>query len=390
LEGLSTVFFEGEDVLIENFEFLHSAFFQVGVGFFVAAGAMTVLGIKKLNQIKMVEGLEVDKTTGACVVTPQVLCKYIPVKEGNEHVNSGGQNLLDELFMGIEESAGRVLLMRMQVMKRFPHLSDTFRIESMIQASFAQNLKNLVEVSPLTWIYLIPALSFANALDLSHGVINSASPNAADSVGYFFSTLSVIGPSVFSVFLSGVWGLWNCWKLTQIKYMMMPRLERNPTNDQTEVLPPLMDSPSVKRTFDSSPPWVRPIESIWAKTAETAVDELFGEAGAAGMKLYQNSIKYQTWLCLTHIVFFGTQIVPRDIMALLTGLEVGDPSHLKPELISYSLFVLVSLFQLSVVSPRAFWNFCYIQVLEGESAKRLVIVSGNDPASDEVPVLSLG
>jgi hypothetical protein len=369
LEDWSTVFFGEKDILVENFEFLHSAFFQVGVGFFIAAGVMTVVGIKKLNEIKLVEGLEVDKATGACVVTPEVLCKYIPVKEGNEHVIPGGNSLLDELLMGKEERAGRVLLIRIQVMKVFPHLPDTFRIEKMVQASFAQNLYNLVELSPLTWIYLIPALSLANALDLSHDVINSASPNAADSVGYFFSTPSVIGPSVFTVGLSIVWGVWNCWKLTQIKYMMMPRLEKNPANGRTEVLPPLMDSPSSRQAFDSSPPWVRHIESIWAKTPKTDFDELFGIAGAAGMKLYRNSIKYQIWLCLTHVVFFGTQIVPRDIIALATGAVVGDPSHLRAELISYSLFVLLSLFQLSVVSPRAFWNFCLVQVLDDEASK---------------------
>jgi hypothetical protein len=384
LEGWSMVFFGEDDIMVENFEFLHSAFFQVGVGFFIVAGAMTVVGIQKLNEIKMVEGLEVDNATGACVVTPEVLCKYIPVKEGNENVIPGGNNLLEELVMGKEERAGRVLLMRMQVLKLFPHLPDTFRIETMVQASFAQNLYNLVEVSPLTWIYLIPALSLANALDLSHDVINSASPNAADSVGYFFSTPSVIGPSVFTVVLSVVWGVWNCWKLTQIKYMMMPRLEKNLVNGKTEVLPPLMESTSSRRRFDSSPPWVRPIESIWAKTPTTSLDELFGKAGAAGLNLYRNSIKYQTWLCLTHVVFFGTQIVPRDIIAISTGAAVGDPSHLRAELISYSLFVLVSLFQLAVVSPRAFWNFCLVEVLEDEAAKRFLVLSGNNPSPDKV------
>jgi hypothetical protein len=383
LEGLSVVFFEEKDILVENFEFLHSAFFQVGVGFFIAAGAMTVVGIKKLNEIKTVEELEVDAATGACVVTPEVLCKYIPVKETADNIIPGGNTLWDELFMEKKERAGRVLLMRMQLMKLFPHLTNTFRVETVVKASFAQNLFKLVELSPLTWIYLVPALSLANALDLSHDVINSASPNAADTVGYFFSTPTVIVPSLFSVALSVIWGVWNCWKLTQIKYMAMPRLERNPNTKVTEVLPPLMDSVKSREAFDSSPAWVRPLERFWGKPAKTPLDELFGEAGGAGLKLYQNSIKYQTWLCLTHIVFFGTQNIPRDIHAIWTGATVGDPDHLMAELISYSVFVSVSLFQLLFVSPRAFWNFCLIQSLDYEASKQLLLLSGNDPAPDE-------
>ncbi|KAG7344177.1 hypothetical protein IV203_022185 [Nitzschia inconspicua] len=384
LEGLSMAFFQEKDTLVENFEFLHTAFFQVGIGFFIAAGAMTVEGIKKLNEIKTVEGLEVDAATGACLVTPTVLCKYIPVKETNQNAIPGGNILWDELFMKKEERAGRVLLIRIQLMKLFPHLQETFRVETVVQASFAQNLYKVVELSPLTWIYLIPALSLANALDLSHDVINSASPNAADSVGYFFSTRSVFGPSLLSVTLSVVWGVWNCWKLTKIKYMIMPRLGKNAISGETEVLPPLMDSKSSRQAFHSSPAWVRPIERIWSKPAITPLDELFGEAGRSGMKMYQTSIKYQTWLCLTHIVFFGTQIIPRDIVAIWTGATVGDPDHLIPELVAYSIFVLASLFQLSVVSPRAFWNFCLIQSLEEESSKKLLVLSGNDHVPDQL------
>ncbi|KAL3908057.1 MAG: hypothetical protein SGILL_008628, partial [Bacillariaceae sp.] len=189
LEGVSIAFFGEEDILVENFEFLHSAFFQVGVGFFIGAGAMTAVGLRKLKEIDSVEGLETDPETGACGVTPEMLYKYVPAGKTDQYIAtektvSGGNTLLDEIFMEKEERAGRVLLMR----TLFPDMPNTFRVESLIQSSFAHNLRKIVKVSPVTWIYLIPALCLANAVDLSHEVVNSASPKAAEASGFFFST----------------------------------------------------------------------------------------------------------------------------------------------------------------------------------------------------------
>jgi hypothetical protein len=378
LRGLSLELFGEEEILVENFEFLHSAFFQVGVGFFVVVGAMRAGGIRKLNEIKTLEGLELDQETGACTATAAKLSQYIPMKEMGEPLAiSGGNSLWDEIFMGKEERAARSLLLRNQIMKCFPSLPETFRVESLIQASFAQKLYKLVKVSPLTWIYIIPALALANGIDLSHEVINSASPNAAESVGFFFSAPSAVVPASISVAVSLVWGIWNCWKVTQIKYMLWPRFEMDPVTGETEIVPPLVEFEANRKSFDSSPAWVQPIEGIWGKPATNPLEELFGTAGSSGMKLYQNSIKYQTWLTLTHIVFFGTQIVPRDINAILTGATVGDPSHLTAELVTYGGFVFVGLLQLAFIAPRAFWNYCLIAPAEGRTAEKLLVLSGN-------------
>jgi hypothetical protein len=383
LLGLSMELFGEEEILVENFEFLHSAFFQVGVGFFVVVGAMTAAGIRKLNEIKTVEGLQMDLETGACTATAEKLAQYIPMEKIVENSRplaiSGANSVWEDIVMGKEERAARSLLLRNQIMKLYPYLPDTFRVESLIQASFAQNLYKLVKVSPLTWIYIIPALALANGLDLSHEVVNSASPNAADSVGFFFSEPSAIVPASVSVALSLVWGIWNCWKVTQIKYMLLPRLEMDPVTGQAEIVPPLVESEAKRKSFNSSPAWVQPIESIWGKPATNPLEELFGTAGRAGMKLYQNSIKYQTWLTLTHIVFFGTQIVPRDIDAFLTGATVGDPNHLTAELVTYGGFVFVSLLQLLFIAPRAFWNYCLIAPAEERTTEKLLGLSGNIP-----------
>lgn len=375
LEALSVKFFGEADILVETFEFLHTSFFQVGIGFFIAAGAMVAVGLRKLAEIETIQELRPD-AMGACTVSADKLAAYLPVVDDNEllylQTKANPIPLLwSEIMMPTEERAGKVLLMRDDLMRRF-NLPNTFRIETFVECAFAKNLLETVELSPLTWVYLIPALALANSVDLSHEVVNAASPNAAESAGYFFSTPWAIGPSVFTVLLSLIWGYWNCYKTTYIKYMLMPRLGRDEGTGAAKVFPPPVEFEHCRQNFNSSPPWVQPIEKVWAKPARNDYDSLFGTAGAAGPALYRNSIKFHTWLCITNVVFFGSQIVSRDVDAVLTGTVVGDPSHLIPELVAYGSFVLLTLVQLIFVAPRAFWNFCIVSsVEERESAELL-------------------
>jgi len=387
LEEWSVELFGEGDILVEDFEFLHTAFFQVGIGFFLAAGAMVTVGLFKLAEIDKIEELQVDAQTGACSVTAEKLTRYLPTvvgptpEDGEEEeldqpVSLDGPSaLVDEIFMSTEERAGLTLLLRSRLVERFD-LPETFRVEQYIRNAFAENLLELVELSPLTWIYLIPALALANAIDLSHEVVNAASPNAADSAGFFFSTPWAIIPSTLSVGLSLVWGTWNCWKMTLIKYMLLPQLGRDEATGAAQILAPPVDRTTAREAFasqTSSPAWVQPLEGVWSEPARTPFQELFGTAGAAGLHLYRNSIKFQAWLCITHIVFFGTQIVPRDIDALLTGAAVGDPNSLVPELLAHGGFLLLSLTQLFFITPRAFWNFCLVACLgDDEEVEKLL------------------
>jgi len=369
LEDLSVKVFGEREILIETFEYLHTAFFQVGVGFFVAAGAMVALGIQKLREIETIEELQVDSATGACTVTPEVLARYLPSPQDQHETPK--QNIWNEIVMSTEERAGKSLLMRYRLVEKY-HLPETFRIEKYIERAFVENLLELVELSPLTWIYLIPALALANSIDLSHDVINANSPDAFESSGFFFSTPWAIWPSVFTVFSSFIWGIWNCWKMTEIKYMLLPRLGQTPSTAEADIIVAPIDIKEEREKFSSSPSWVQPLEALWAKPAVTDYDRLFGAAGAAGLDLYRNSIKFQSWVCITNIVFFGTQIVPRDLDAVLSGAKVGAPQYLTMELLTYGSFVALSLFQLLLVSPRAFWNYCLVACLEEGVSRELL------------------
>ena len=293
-------------------------------------------------------------------MTPEKLEPYLQLVVDNKERPQ--QTLWNEIVMSTQERTGKVLLMREVDWCNSTICQVRFALKSNVQGAFAENLRELVELKPCTWIYLIPALALANSIDLSHEVVNANSINAFESSGFFVSTPWAILPSVFTAVLSTVWGVWNCWKLTQIKYMLLPRLGKE--SDKTTILAPPIDVEHLRQRVDSSPAWVRPIERLWAKPATTPYQELFGAAGAAGPELYRNSIKFQSWLCITHIVFFGTQIIPRDIDAIRMGAEVGAPEYLNLELLVYGSFVALSILQLVLVSPRAFWNYCLVACSE--------------------------
>jgi len=54
-------------------------------------------------------------------------------------------------------------------------------MEAYAEEVLAHNLNETVELSPLVWLPIIQALAVANAVDLSHDVVNAASPNAYES-----------------------------------------------------------------------------------------------------------------------------------------------------------------------------------------------------------------
>lgn len=370
LGELSMKLFGEEEVLIESFEFLHTVFFQVAIAFFIAGGGLVVSGVIKSTQIGELEKERTDETKISCSMSANELADLLP----NDYAEGGpvsNPTFWDDLTMSIEERAAKAILLRRRLMDQYS-LPESFRSERYVAASFAEKLLEFVELSPLTWIYLIPALALANSVDLMHDVVNAASPNAGESVGYFFSTPWALIPAILTETLSLWWGVWNGWKITNIKYMLIPQLARNPETKQTEIRQPPIDDETARNSFSSSPSWVRPIESIWGAQARTPYEKLFGAAGASGPELYGNSIKLHVWLCITHVVFFGTQIIPRDIDAWNGLTTAGDPNHLTAELVTYGSFVLLSLAQLIILAPTTFWNYCIVTSLEDEVSEELL------------------
>ena len=80
-------------------------------------------------------------------------------------------------------------------------------------------------------------------------------------------------------------------------------------------------------------------------------------------RVYRDSIRFHTWLCVAQIVYSTTQIVARDATALYLGETLGNPEGTLPELILWSIFVLSAIFQLSL-APTTFLNYCFVTSVE--------------------------
>ena len=341
LSSLSEEYLGDEEILLESFEFLHLAFFQVGVGFFVTAGLFVWSSLRECEEVKTMEGIGLDKD-GSCMASLPTIASIL---DQNDFIHNAKRNdssniflVFDDLASNSKQRGARTLLAREYFVQE-GKLPSNALIEPLIANEFGKNLLEFVELSPLAWIPLIPALALANSIDLSHDVVNAASANAADSSGYFYGTQGAFYPSAAIVGISIAWGLWNYWHSAIAKNYKIPTLLRSSSSD-VGILPPqdaLGDEADREGAYSS-------IFSAWRFDKQLA------------------SIKYQTWLCITSLVFFGTQIVSRDITALIANAQIGDPENLIPEILSYGSFVIISALLL-VLSRKSFLNLTLAEVL---------------------------
>ncbi len=234
-----------------------------------------------------------------------------------------------------------------------------------------------MELSPITWLPLIPLIALENSVDLSRDVVSASSSNAFESCGYFFATPWVFYPTIFFQGLSLTWALFNFWKMTSIKKMLLPTLVTDGVNGEAALLPPRYTIDEIRKDFNSSPSIFAWGEQFFtgggAKTCppRNEHEELFGAVGAKFEGVYRDSMRFSTWLCVALIVYSTTQIVFRDMAALYLHANVGNPDGLMPELIMWIIFTASAVFQLSL-APTTFLNFCFVTGVE-EYVKKDII-----------------
>ena len=374
VEPFSKEYFGKSDIFVKNVIFFQEAFLQLGIVYLVASTAMILKGLSKLNDIDEIQDSIVDPMTGYRV-TPEKLVNYYSEKEYNRpQENPGYTGITRELFMDKREWSAKVLMLRNLVMDLIPDLPPNFRVEALLEESFAQNMFRLVQIPTLAWLVFVPFLALSNGLDLSNGVINAGANNADATAGTFIDNFAVFTTALSSVVISSIWSYWNCWKMTQIKYMILPKLQPDPSIGAPVIQMPPIYSAFLRRTFDSSPPTLKRIEAFFAKPPRTAYDELFGEVGSAGLDVYGNSIKYQAWLNLATLTFLGVHVMSRDIEVLLATAK--EPTLVSIEFFTYMIMFVLSLIQLTLTTPRTFWNYCIIACMEDRNLQYLLDVAG--------------
>jgi hypothetical protein len=193
--------------------------------------------------------------------------------------------LWKEVFMMSDQIRAETLVVKERFAKTHP-LLPSFKIECYFIPIFG-SLQEVVELSPLTWLPLIPTISLGRSIDMSHNVVSSSSWNAYETCGCFLGNPAFF--IVSSAFAAGTltWGVWNFWKLTSIKQMLLPPLVKDLCQGASATLLPLRYEDKVLlEEFNSSPSIFGWIESFFGEPAENEHEKLFGAAGAAGPKIY--------------------------------------------------------------------------------------------------------
>lgn len=375
---ISEQYLGDEEILLESFEFLHTAFFEVAVGFFLISGFTVAKVLDKINSLSDFSRVVFDTNADGNVCLEE-LADVLSVETVVVDLNGDGTLSQDEisqalqkapkptlykqLFIASKEVKAEALVVRERFVQTCS-VSPDFRIEKYFATVFGHNLQEIVELSPLTWLPLIPALSLGRSVDLSRDVISASSANAAESSGFFLASTAFFGVSSALAVIGLVWGLWNFWKLNAMKEILVPVLVRDSsTGGRATLLPPRYEDKKVMKEFNSSPFIFGWIESFFGEPPRNDQEKLFGSAGAAGPELYRNSIKFHSWLIVSQIVFWGTQIVARDANALIQGLEVGNSDLVVPELVVFTCFVASAIGQL-LLAPQTFLNYCLVTSIE--------------------------
>jgi hypothetical protein len=388
LEHAGEATLQDSEILVETFEFLHTAFFQVGMTYF---GVSTLLVLRSLRQLAML-----DEVTQVAMSADNFNCLAALAATSTSASTIDAAAPMPPTTAAVPTVSTEDLLVRERLVRQFDLHPAQFRVENYFGSIMGRTLEELVELAPCTaWLPLIPALSQGRSIDMSRDVVSASSSNALASAGYFVSTPSFVAGTSLAALGGMVWGGWNYWKMNEIKRMVLPAVQGGRQADEGSVR--MVDPPYLNATqlaaFDSSPSVFGWIEAAVVSTffdGETPEEEdnevcedldssqgrqlrLFGQAGESGPELYLRSIKFHTWLVTTQVVFWGTQIVARDVSAVSSlyasgaagsSAEIGRPEFVVAELLLYGTFVGAALFQLLYVAPQTFWNYILVTSVE--------------------------
>jgi hypothetical protein len=395
---LSERFLGDEEILLETFEFLHTAFFEVGIGFFLIAGLTVAEVLKKIESLKVFSETIFDMD-GNGQVSLEELAGALKIYSIEVDSNQDGildeeevqlavrsaekVTLWDEIRISAKTIQAEALVMRERFLRK-GRVKPSFRIEAYCEKIFARNLKEIVELSPLVWLPLVPFLALGDSVDISRDVVSAASANAAESCGFFLGTPLFFAASSTFTFVSLIWGCFNFWKMWQIKVMLIPTLVRDcACSNQAVLLPPRYEDTKLLAEFNSSPSIFGWLEGFYAEPARSRHESLFGVAGAARPELYRNSIKFHSWDIVCQIVFYGTQTVLRDMEALWRGSKTGNPDLVVPELIVFGLYTALAIAQLRL-APTTFLNYSLITSVEQLTDEIALIESYATSEDDDV------
>ncbi|KAL3912594.1 MAG: hypothetical protein SGILL_006819, partial [Bacillariaceae sp.] len=182
--GLSEKFLGNEEFLLESFEFMHTSFFEVGITFFIVAGLTVWRVLQKLESLTDVSKVIFDVNADGNVCLNE-LSKALDVDSIQVDMDCDGEisefemqeaarkakkvEIWDELTMDTRMIKAEALVVRERLIQAY-QVPPSFRIEDYFAKIFAENLQEIVELSPLSWLPLIPLLSIGRSIDISKDI----------------------------------------------------------------------------------------------------------------------------------------------------------------------------------------------------------------------------
>ena len=311
---LSETYLGDEEILLESFEFLHEVFFQTAIVFFVATGVVITAIVSQINSITAMVEREASFEMGGADSPMESYESFLYKETGCDDRQSSSQR---ELVLTKEERGAEILVMRERLKREGMAKESDFTLVSYLEDLFSSDKLEFVDLSPLSWVPLIPGIALLNAVDLEHGVLPN-SINNYESCGYFVSTFWVILPIFLSQILCVAWSVYNFTKMASIKAMLVPKVvaKGNASGSATgdgqesedpafEIIRAEVEVQELRKEFSQSsatPIFFRSIESFFGKTPTNRVQELFGAVGGNGIEFFLNSIEFQLWLTVSSIM----------------------------------------------------------------------------------------
>ena len=188
MSEISETFLGDEEILIESFEFLHTAFFETAIAFFAIAGITVWKTIKKIESLEDVSvaifDLDGDGEVGCNELADYLQAETITVDTDSDGIQTTAEieqalrklplpSIVDEVFGSENRIRAEGLVLRERFLETLK-VKKSFKIENYFVPIFSENLEEIVELSPFTWLPLLPINALGRTVDISNHVVSAA------------------------------------------------------------------------------------------------------------------------------------------------------------------------------------------------------------------------
>jgi len=373
-EKMSVACFGEEDTMLETFEFIHLRIFEVAALFFVLMGRLLAMFLS--HEHKLTKAIIKADADGDGKVTPE---EFQAAFGATSLTAITSLSWVDEMRAANAGDPVDAYLFRRRFKMSQEMLPEEWGLEATgdyAEAAAAETLDELVELSPTTWLFILPLLAVSQYVKIKRGAVGADTEGLA--AGAYFSDPIVLYGCIIALSIGLGWGVYNFAKLVAIKKIIRP------------VVRPMADNPNL---LEVAEPLLYQREAMenWMKTNRELLyitdllshstgykggthhdhHRLFGAAGHHGPHLFLQSIKLHTWLLVLACIY-SIEWVVGDI-AHLTKFGYADATPgVVPELIFFSVASIVSIAMLHSLTPATFTIYNLVTVVEGCTQKDVV------------------